>query len=160
MPKSEEQKEKDRIYQREWYKKNKEKKNKQSKENYNNNKEKTLKRHSEWREKNPNYYKTYGKNYRDNNPEKEKERHLKYSKTEEAQKKRRIGTWRRSGLVDNYEFVYKRYIETNNCDRCYIELNFDKINNHSKVMDHNHLTGQFRGIMCNLCNLKGKELRK
>jgi len=161
MPITEEQKEKNRIYQREYYKKNKEKKNKQSKENYEKNKEKTLKRHSEWRVKNPEYNKIYGKNYRENNPEKEKDRHIRYSQSEEGKKTRRIGTWRRSGLIDNYEYVYNRYLETNNCDRCYIELNMNnKKNSNTKVMDHNHLTGKFRAILCNLCNVKGKELRK
>jgi hypothetical protein len=153
-------KEEKKEYQRLWYLKNKEKKNRQSRENYIKNWERDNARHRKWKEDNPNWEKNYGKKYRKENKEYTQNRHKEYSKSEQGKKTRRIATWKRSGLIADYEFVYNRYLQTNNCDRCYIELNMNIISNkHTKVMDHNHINGQFRGIMCNLCNLKAKDLR-
>ena len=60
-----------------------------------------------------------------------------------------IYSWKRQGLIGDYESIYQRYMNTTHCDRCNILL--DKIN--FKCMDHCHSTGKFRNILCNSCNI-------
>ncbi len=67
--------------------------------------------------------------------------------TSEGKKSQVISSWKRKGLIDNYDKVYVKYLNTNNCEKC--NISFDKV---KKCMDHNHTDGKFRNVLCNRCN--------
>ena len=75
-----------------------------------------------------------------------------YYKNPEALKKKRICDWKYQGLIGDYEEIYKRYMETTHCDKCKSLLTPQKLGGRQKNMEHNHDTGEFRGIMCATCN--------
>lgn len=61
----------------------------------------------------------------------------------------------RAGLKETderFEYIYNRYMTTDNCEFCNHKFN-PKIKN-QKCMDHCHLTGHFRNVICNSCNSK------
>ena len=78
----------------------------------------------------------------------------KYNSTEKGIKSRKINSWKNQGLIsDDYNEIYERYINCNNCEECNIELVSGGINKtNTKVMDHNHNTGEFRNVLCCKCN--------
>ena len=81
-----------------------------------------------------------------------KEKIEKYKKTGKGLKINRISGWKMRGLIsEDYDKIYERYILTQECDNCGIQLNED--NNTKKCMDHCHITGEFRNVLCNLCNI-------
>ena len=120
-----EKKEKRRLYQKEWYEKNREKKL------------------------------LYDKEYYEKNREKKKE----YYQTPEAIKSRRISDWKRQGIiVEDWEGLYYRYLNTAWCDACKVKLTYDRYNTSTtKMLDHCHITGQFRNILCHCCNSKRRQ---
>ena len=81
-------------------------------------------------------------------PNKKKERDKQFNQTPQGKKVRIIGQWKYSGLIGDYEEIYDRYINTTNCNLCNIVLCDKNI----KCMDHCHITGEFRNIVCNSCN--------
>ena len=89
------------------------------------------------REKINNQMKRIIKKYRQNNKEK-------------ARKSGCIALWKQRGLIDDYESIYIKYIETKNCEWCKCELNKDTKT--VKCMDHDHITHKFRRICCKSCN--------
>ena len=90
------------------------------------------------------YMKEYMKQY-------QKEYKKEYHKTPQYKKTYTLSHWKRSGLIGDYEAIYQRYLNTNNCDLCNILLCEGRGGNR-KCMDHCHNTGQFRNIVCNTCN--------
>ena len=143
-------------HNKEYYEKNKEKlkeyNNEYQKQYKKNNKEKI----SEYQKE---YMKEYNKEYYLNNKEKfkqyqedNKEYIKEYRKTDKGLKINRLSCWKSRGLIsEDYDKIYERFILTEECDNCGIELNQDF--NTKKCMDHSHTTGQFRNILCNLCNV-------
>jgi hypothetical protein len=82
-------------------------------------------------------------------PEKRKEYYKKYYRTPAGKKSHTINNWKLRGLIhDNYSELYEHYINTNECDVCKKVFNdrFDR------CMDHDHVSGLFRQILCNNCN--------
>ena len=67
-------------------------------------------------------------------------------------KKCKICDWRRSGLVGDLDEIYDRWINTTHCDTCKIELCSGRKGANKKCMDHCHVSGEFRNILCNTCN--------
>jgi hypothetical protein len=62
--------------------------------------------------------------------------------------------WKRAGLKDDVNEVMKIFKETNQCQICDIPLTESKkIVFNKKCMDHNHFSGEFRGILCWSCNI-------
>ena len=58
--------------------------------------------------------------------------------------------WKSRGLImDNFEEIYNKYIYATHCELC--NKQFEKRND--RLMDHCHVTGQFRNIVCKSCNM-------
>ena len=109
----------------------------------------------EYNEKNKEKIKEYDKQYRQNNKEKKKEYDKKYNQTEAGKKSTRISSWKKRGVIsDDFDKLYEIYINTNNCQECNVELIEGRYGNNKKCLDHCHITGQFRNVLCNGCNVK------
>ena len=118
----------------------------------------------EWRKKNKEYMKKYrlenkeraseyNKKHYQNNIDKKKEydkkRGDKYRKTDNGKKSILICKWRnRNVICDDFDAVYDRYINTTECEWC------EKDITEGKCLEHNHYSGEIRGIVCHSCNLR------
>tara|TARA_R100000951_G_C2639058_1_gene180276 strand:- start:777 stop:1301 length:525 start_codon:yes stop_codon:yes gene_type:complete len=150
---------KQKINARKWEAKNKQRRTLQKAQQYLNNREEIRKRHNQWNLDNPNYNREYGKKHREENSEYHKKRHFDYQNTEAGKKCQRKSTWKMNGLnMENFEEIYKRYLETTNCDNCNILLTCGKLKlATTKCMDHSHITGEFRNVLCLACNTRRGE---
>jgi hypothetical protein len=92
------------------------------------------------------------------NKEKLKEYMKEYRKTDKYKRNHTISTWKRRGLIetDNYTYnsLYDKYLIHTNCDICNIILTTGKRCPQTKMMDHDHKTGEFRNFLCCDCNLR------
>jgi hypothetical protein len=106
--------------------------------------------------KDPIKRKEYYKEYREKNKEKRKE----YDESPQGKKCNIISQWKSKGLIGDYDNIYDRYINTNNCDLCNIVLCDGPKGNNKKCMDHDHITGEFRNVVCNTCNQNKSDKKK
>ena len=104
--------------------------------------------------KDPEKQKEYLKQYREKNKEKIKS----YYKNPDNLKNKRIYRWKKWGIIsDNFDELYEKYINTEFCELCSVELTEDKNNSKTtRCLDHDHKTGEFRNILCHSCNVKRK----
>ena len=104
------------------------------------------------------YNKQYFKEYYEKNGEKLKESKKKYRQTPGGIKSVRISIWKFRGLQCNYiEELYQHYLLSDQCENCMCILTEgSKKTSTTKCMDHSHITGEFRNILCNSCNVKRK----
>lgn len=118
--------------QRNWYNKNKEKARKNACERYHKNKEEINKKRKIDRQLNPNKYKNINK--RNYDPSKRKEQ-----------------SWKKAGILDMTIEKYNEILESQNhkCAVCNKPSSFFK---KALGVDHNHITGKYRGILCDNCN--------
>jgi len=120
--------------------------------------------------KDPEKYKQYMKQYKSENKEnikqylkqyksENKENIKQYNKTPERIKKNRIANWKIKGLQCNYiEELYQHYLLSDQCENCMCILTVgSKKTPNTKCLDHSHITGEFRNILCNSCNVKRRE---
>ena len=63
--------------------------------------------------------------------------------------------WRKRGLLlkegQTYKDIYSYVMSIERCERCGINFD-DDIHNNKRCMDHNHMTGHFRQVLCQTCN--------
>lgn len=98
--------------------------------------------------------KEYDKKRYELNKEQIKEKHRQYRQTPRGLMVERISKWRRRGLVGNYDEIYDKYINTNFCEVCDIPLIEGLYGVNRKVLDHSHITGEFRNVLCTGCNTR------
>lgn len=119
-------------WQREWYLKNKDKARQQANKSYKLNREKILKRRKQARKTNPEKFRLEAK--KRYNPEISKEH-----------------SWKKAGIknmnMTRYRELYKK--QEGKCAICkkHSALFKRKLN-----VDHNHQTGEVRGLLCDSCN--------
>ena len=117
----------------------------------------------EWRKNNKAYDKEWRENnkehiqeYNENNKEHRKEYFKEYYQTPAGIKNSRITNWKSSeGMSQDYNWdeIYDIYISTNLCDYCNTHLvEGGERCSKTKCLDHNHITGEIRGILCHRCN--------
>ncbi len=100
-------------------------------------------------------YIEYQRKYRESNEGKETIK--TYQESEQGKKTRKKTEWKSMGLnIEKFEDIYERYINTNKCDFCDVELVCGMFGSNKKCMDHCHSTGEFRNILCNTCNIRRK----
>lgn len=72
---------------------------------------------------------------------------MPYKDKDKERKRCRFKRWRNAGLIGDYEEIHNKFINTTECDICKCSFS-----NKRKCMEHSHITGEFRGIVCIKCN--------
>ena len=87
--------------------------------------------------------------------EKAKEYNKEYRQTENGKMVNKISEWRKRGLIMDtywdYVTIYYHWLVSTHCEKCPKE--FDNTKHNDKCMDHCHLTGEYRNILCLKCNV-------
>jgi len=100
-------------------------------------------------------YLAKAREYKAKNKEHIKEKNKEYWKTEKGQMISKIATWERRGIIyPNIKELYYIYKMTTHCNYCWVELVEGLYGFNKKCLDHDHNTGEPRGVICQTCNLR------
>jgi len=128
------------------------------KKRYEKNKEKIKEKVKKYQEENKEKIKEKVKKYQEENKEKIKEKQKKYNQTEKGKEVLTIARWMQQNIISNdYPALYKYYKSCKNCENCGIELVEGNYGSNKKCLDHDHITGLFRNVLCQSCNVKRRE---
>ena len=102
------------------------------------------------------------KQYLENNKEKVAKAEKQYRQTSIGKRSCRITTWKKRGVKlpedygDEWDIFHdEEYVKTTKCEECGVKLTVDKKNTSTtKCLDHNHITGFFRNVLCQACNIQ------
>tara|TARA_R110002126_G_scaffold40007_1_gene117958 strand:+ start:319 stop:891 length:573 start_codon:yes stop_codon:yes gene_type:complete len=170
MPQTKEEK---KQYQKEYREKNKEILSQKQKEHRKNNielyrqkdkedyqKRKNTLNHKEYQENNKDKKRERDKLYYQKNKDKKNQQRKEWSQTEQGKKLCKITDWKSQGIKSsNFDLVYERYINTNYCEVCNIELTHGRYNTKTtRCLDHQHASGEIRNILCHHCNTQRKSI--
>jgi len=77
-------------------------------------------------------------------------------KTYEGFKKVKLNEWKNKTNLksNNFDLLFERYYNTNNCEICNFKIENHKNNFEKKCLDHHHDSGYMRYVCCNKCNSK------
>tara|TARA_R110002020_G_scaffold345361_1_gene559360 strand:- start:513 stop:965 length:453 start_codon:yes stop_codon:yes gene_type:complete len=143
-------KEKKKLYGKQYYQENKER----IKQYYQKNKEEKKLYEKQYYQKNKEEILLQKKLYNEDHKEKIKQRKKQYNKTPEGKKSLRISYWKYQGIIfPDFELLYDIYIETTHCDECKCLLN--QCTRSRKCVDHDHDIkdcDNVRNILCHCCN--------
>ena len=112
------------------------------------------------------YYKEYNKTHR----EQRLAQYKKYNSTHKEQRKKYNKEYQKTHkeYLKQYFIKYKYGLSKTEYDNLLLSQNnrcaickepLDSQNPHNVIIDHNHLTGKIRGILCRKCNLAIGQLR-
>jgi hypothetical protein len=105
--------------------------------------------------KDPEQRKLYMIEYREANKKKIKDQRKEHYQTEVGKKVNRVSKWKQIGVkCDNFDELYDKYINCENCEECNIELIQGIFGANKRCLDHDHETGKFRNVLCHLCNVR------
>ena len=118
------------------------------------NKEKIKIKNRIYNEKNKEKIKEYKKAYQKQHYLKNKERITKrikaYNQTAKGKKVQTISDWKYRGVIGDLSTIYDdRYLPSTNCEVC----NKTYASSTDRCLDHCHITGEFRQILCQSCNV-------
>jgi len=67
-----------------------------------------------------------------------------------------ISNWKSRGVIyHDFDELYQTYINTMECQHCLKEF----ISTRDRCLDHCHITGEFRKIVCQKCNCKDSYIK-
>ena len=108
----------------------------------------------EYREEHKQEIQEYHKKYNEEHKQEKQEYRKEYDKTAQGKKVCRISKWKQNGVIsDDYNKLYDKYINTNECELCNIPITEGQGIIGKKHLDHDHETGEFRNILCGYCNI-------
>ena len=143
-----------RAYQKEYRANNKAKIAAHNKKYRANNKAKLVAKNKEYWTNNKDRFtdknKEYAKEYSANNKDRIATKNKKYDQTPKGKKSRKIRDWKSKGVIGNLSKIYDEiYLPSTHCDICKTEYKstFDR------CLDHCHLSGEFRQMLCRACNV-------
>tara|TARA_R110000764_G_scaffold75354_1_gene152208 strand:- start:221 stop:643 length:423 start_codon:yes stop_codon:yes gene_type:complete len=121
---------------------------KKKKEYYQNNKEKIAEMKREWNEKNKEKVAENKREYNQNNKEHIAEMKREYRLTPACKKSMMMSKWRKRGVINVTDEMYNHYIATTHCECCLKEFS----SSCDRHLDHDHVTGEYRWVICCSCN--------
>jgi len=77
-----------------------------------------------------------------------------YRLTEAGKKSFRISGWKQMKVnCDDWDELYEYYKNCWECENCGVELIEGNYGNNKRCLDHCHITGKFRNVLCHYCNV-------
>jgi hypothetical protein len=102
-----------------------------------------------WRERNADHIRRYWQEYRDNNKVKIAERDRNRKQTPQSREKRRFYCWKKAYGIDRLQFVELFAAQGKVCA---MSKTVDPKCRKGWHIDHDHVTGKVRGVLCPRCN--------